>query len=753
LPPHLEALFDFIEHVCARVERGGVPYFQKEWLKDDATDMAALLAKYDEHDPKYSLMRAVGENLPSVIRGETTMLEHMTKDDKLGNFYKKASSHQISNNFTANIAGQIAHRYPHMDICEVGAGTGGATGGILANLGTAFASYTYTDISSGFFANAQERFAAYGSRMIYKTLDISQDPTTQGFAEASYDVVFAANVLHATPRLEETLRNVRRLLKPGGYLVLMEIIETGLFRNGLIFGGLPGWWIGRDEGRRYAPTIELHKWHSVLLNTGFSGVETVTPMDDPVAREIGVFASRAVDDDITLLRDPLLSSQSPSSERNSTLVILGGGTATTKHVVDDLVNTLEKRYKQVICASSWEELCDIEVPEGSSLLTLTDRDGTAFWKNITARVFEKFKKLMLESKNVIWTTWGFDRENPDGAMTVGFFRSLAFDLPGSQLQIIDLEKPDDVESKFLAESMLRLEVTEGWRRKGIFDTKLWTTEPEIRVRKGRVLIPRVVPQRQQNDRFNSTRRDIQKDVDMRKSVVELTSTDDGKYALREDESRAVPSIPGHRRVRVTLSMLSSLATSAGRFYFGLGEDIDTGERVVSASLKNASAISVPNRWSVLVDVGKGIDAQYLSFFAGHVMSQRLASLVPPSGRLLVYEPDPGLASRVARRLSSQGSQPPLFTTSSTELLTKKRRNWFHLHPRITDRHLKASLPSHTDVYLDFSSWPTAAASEQQGTLGARIAQMTPQLCVKYDLSALITPGSVCITRMTQCIRF
>ena len=58
-----------------------------------------------------------------------------------------------------------------------------------------------------------------------RSLDIERDPTVQGFDNRHFDVVIAANVLHATRDLRETFRHVRRLLAPQGLLVLLEILE------------------------------------------------------------------------------------------------------------------------------------------------------------------------------------------------------------------------------------------------------------------------------------------------------------------------------------------------------------------------------------------------------------------------------------------------------------------------------------------------------------------------------------------------
>ena len=61
----------------------------------------------------------------------------------------------------------------------------------------------------------------------------------QDFEPGSYDLVIAANVLHATASLSNTLENVRTLLKPGGKLMILELTES-LLCSLMVFGTLPG---------------------------------------------------------------------------------------------------------------------------------------------------------------------------------------------------------------------------------------------------------------------------------------------------------------------------------------------------------------------------------------------------------------------------------------------------------------------------------------------------------------------------------
>ena len=60
----------------------------------------------------------------------------------------------------------LGHCKPTMRILEIGAGTGGTTTNLLQGLQSEFgerlySTYSYTDISSGFFVAAKERFKKF----------------------------------------------------------------------------------------------------------------------------------------------------------------------------------------------------------------------------------------------------------------------------------------------------------------------------------------------------------------------------------------------------------------------------------------------------------------------------------------------------------------------------------------------------------------------------------------------------------------
>jgi len=91
-------------------------------------------------------------------------------------------------------------------------------------------------VAVGFPRPGRPPFGSYGPWLTFQQLDIERDPAGQGFAAGTFDLVIAANVLHATRDLAETLRHVAWLVAPTGRLVVSEttafsIFATLTFRN------------------------------------------------------------------------------------------------------------------------------------------------------------------------------------------------------------------------------------------------------------------------------------------------------------------------------------------------------------------------------------------------------------------------------------------------------------------------------------------------------------------------------------------
>lgn len=188
----------FASQTISRVNQGEHPLWSSEWDNDSSQDINAAYEPY-LHIADVKLLKAIGDNIVDIVTGQTQAIEVGMQDGMLTKMYEQGLGFQEHTRYLARVVRQIVHRYPHMDILEIGAGTGGATKKIFQEIEkNRFSSYTYTDISPGFFETAQEVFAPHVHKMIFKVLDISKGTGTQDFNEHSYDLIIAAAVLHAS---------------------------------------------------------------------------------------------------------------------------------------------------------------------------------------------------------------------------------------------------------------------------------------------------------------------------------------------------------------------------------------------------------------------------------------------------------------------------------------------------------------------------------------------------------------------------
>jgi acyl transferase domain-containing protein/NADPH:quinone reductase-like Zn-dependent oxidoreductase/SAM-dependent methyltransferase len=243
------------------------------------------------------MLAQIGSNLESILSGKVEPLSLMLENDLLSRIYKEYQPIQQCHERMAEYIKLLSFKDSFLSILEIGAGTGSATLPILEALsheqGLLLQNYDFTDISPAFFEKVKPKLESYGDCIKYKTLDIEIDPVKQGFEPGSYDLIVASNVLHATSRIDNTLSNVRKLLKPGGRLILVEITRLMAHTN-VIFGVLPGWWAGVPDGREDSPLLRVDQWTTALLKNGFSGVDLAVDDYKGDAQSATFMVSRAM---------------------------------------------------------------------------------------------------------------------------------------------------------------------------------------------------------------------------------------------------------------------------------------------------------------------------------------------------------------------------------------------------------------------------------------------------------------------------
>jgi NADPH:quinone reductase-like Zn-dependent oxidoreductase/NAD(P)-dependent dehydrogenase (short-subunit alcohol dehydrogenase family)/SAM-dependent methyltransferase len=356
-----------------------------------AEEDACLLAG-KEAGVEGEMLSRIGEHLPSIFMGALDPLALMLEDDLLYRFYSQGL---LVTNYQQMIdyLELLTFKNRHMTIIEVGAGTGCTTLPLIQSLnrsdGLLFSRYDYTDISAEFFEGAKTLLQQWAGSINFKTLDISRDPVEQGFVAGSYDLVIASNVLHATSSMDVTIANVRKLLKPGGRLALIELNRLTAAIN-IIFGTLPGWWAPED-GRVDSPLLSIGQWDSILSRNGFNGVEFSTPDHKGPTQRSSFIASKAI-------------GQSQDSVENIGTIELLCESSVLQGFAWKLSQHFESRGLRT-SAASWPSH---HIPSSSIYVVLDDVDQPLLVDPSPER-YEQIRKLLITAKSVLWIS---AREGP-----------------------------------------------------------------------------------------------------------------------------------------------------------------------------------------------------------------------------------------------------------------------------------------------------------------------------------------------------
>jgi len=424
LVSHLKKYMDWMRHHCEGHDAQAI-MAGPEWRRftNETLYREALLNNLEKSGPEGKLYVTIGRSLVGIIGGEIDAPELLFKEQILQDFYSSSS-------FVANyqkisaFVDLCAHKNPNLSILEIGAGTGGATGPILDILGPKdpaddhgsprFEQYTYTDISPQFFQDAKERFHRHHNRLVFKTLDIEKDPLQQGFEAGVYDVVIASCVLHATSSLDSTLGNTRRLLKPGGKLILFEPCNLNCARTSFVFGLLPGWWLGTESYRRWGALLSDEMWHETLLRNEFSGAEICLRDYDQTRHTFSVITSTA--------SDP----RSAFPTRPKVIIIIGSNSS-LQHKVAQYI---QSQLQSVTPSSSCEVILVHEIAlrdfERAFCIFLPELEDP-FLYGIENENFANLKHVCKASSVILWVTkdGGQATQRPELGLVTGYGRCMS----------------------------------------------------------------------------------------------------------------------------------------------------------------------------------------------------------------------------------------------------------------------------------------------------------------------------------------
>ncbi|KAJ5976965.1 nonribosomal peptide synthetase 14 [Penicillium viridicatum] len=663
------------------------------------SEMASTLEEVGEQID-LTLVRTIGESLlnsptdglgPIVPQGNPTSIGTL-----ISHWHNEGLGFSQLESYFVSAAKQISHQHASLRILQVGPSSSSLVRSICNELGRGLERYTVVDDSLEKIEEMRTALSADHLR-----LDFTQANVEDGIDEVDnlnsagpFDLV----ILHkAFTKQVAALKTIRQLLRPGGFLLMMAATGVQLRFPFMLLSTPPSLdENGLMQTKFTNPTPE--EIHNLLRQIGYSGVDSIALDNVTDKHTFSVVVSQAVDDQMSFLRTPL-TSPSPTP-LNGKLLVVGGLSPDISNLSRDIQTKLLGIWQgEIINVRTLAELTD-EANDAEAVLSLTDLDRPVL-EDIRAPTLKGLQTLFSTAKTVLWITEGARADNPYQNATIGIGRSFQSENPQKLLQFLDLDTIHDVD-QVVAESFLRLI---GIRNNSTAanETRLSTIEPEIRLTKGKILIPRLLPDRERNDRLNALRRKVETQtvIDSQPVCLSQPMHVDGSVAYTAEavgcDENSTGDTPDSITIHVKLCSLDPVIPNIenGVLFCCVGRTTE-GARVLGLSTSNASVVKVPRALAIEIDENTPRDDfTFMTQLIAEIKALVIINSTPLGSNTLVY----GAAPRTAASLQRSGRSDISLVTFNSGSTVPIPQSHIFIERHASRREVQSKLPAKTRTLI------------------------------------------------------
>ncbi|PIG79668.1 polyketide synthase-nonribosomal peptide synthetase hybrid [Aspergillus arachidicola] len=664
--PHHQLLYREISRIAA-VGRGSEYYItDPDCAKMSEESILAMIQKFAGTADLQSL-HSLGKALPAILRDEVDLLNRPNEPDTLEGFTQGTGMFSQLSKDICCIVRRIVHKHPHMDVLELNNGNSAITQQILEALDDKYTSYGLGSTDPVLLNQTVARLSAQHRNVYSKVIDLTTDNAGE-HASDKYDMIIAANPLHATDTSANLFEVCRAMLKPGGYLVFVRL--TGRMPVSLLCtcGWLPQWWQGYDHDAQTWSDMSTVRYDSQLRSKGFSGIDHIFHGSmNSNGDGLSVMVTQAVNDTVMMLREPMNSTGlAPLTE---TVVLVGGKTLSVARVLQSIQRTLAASGTATAVVEDIDRLELNGLTKQHSIISLVELDKPFFSRGVFHERLLAFKELVGRCKHVLWLTTG-----DMTSISVAIGRAIRSERGADvSLQFLDLSTMENISPSAVVEVFLRLTwsfvpvLTDG--------QVLWTNEPELQWDGCTLRIPRLVPDHKRNKRYSSRHRQGRLKAGLPQTSVPLS-----------------PNVSANS-VAVQVQYSCLVCTDV---YLWVGARVDGKGNIVGISDHVSSIIQArPDRVHNLSDK-HDLSPDGLRATASFTLACLLMKSL--SGPILLYEPGELLVAAVEQ--VREPEQTIHFVTSN---YNNCKKGWIAVHPHASRRMVERMLPRKVSAFVDFSS--------------------------------------------------
>ncbi|MGH1540695.1 MAG: amino acid adenylation domain-containing protein [Arenicella sp.] len=368
IQPAYERFFQFFIRTLAadqvlKIEADSLTFAKLETTSPSEILERDLLTEYPDIASQLKMLRQCAEGFGTALSGAVegvSVLYPEGKSDDVRESSAEAEDADATRLYIRLLIDAIEHVIDRADgrlvrILEVGAGNGFATEMLAPRLCGKNVEYVVTDLGRSFVL-AHERRAVEQRFDFISTapFDISQPASEQGFDAHEFDVIFGLNVVHVSPNIETTLRNLQDLMVPGGVLGMVETVRSHRWTE-MVWGLADGWWSFEDTHlREHSPIMAIEAWEQVCSSAGFEWscsfpaagpsrklAESALILAQAPLSELAAFDAKHTDT-AAGIRDKIKAVQ--RIEENGSTVMIACADASSAEQMENVVTQAEKKY-------------------------------------------------------------------------------------------------------------------------------------------------------------------------------------------------------------------------------------------------------------------------------------------------------------------------------------------------------------------------------------------------------------------------
>ncbi|MGD1147459.1 MAG: class I SAM-dependent methyltransferase [Thermoanaerobaculaceae bacterium] len=259
--------------------KGGVPPVSSGQLRAEA-EHAVPAAR-----PAYEVFTLSAGSLPGVLKGELRGEDALFGPSAMGlwfDYFSNSNPHYAPNNLVTALAIERSVG-AGARVFEVGGGSGSAALAVFDAMAEAHktpSNYLFTELQPAFLrrgVRAIQQVLPNGCDLRTLRYDIDGDPAAQGVEAGQFDAILGVNTLHLAREVVATLGRLRTLLRPGGVLVVGELLRptpTAAVHLELPFTLLTTYsQAPLEEGIRVRPGfMSARGWRRALEAAGFTEI-------------------------------------------------------------------------------------------------------------------------------------------------------------------------------------------------------------------------------------------------------------------------------------------------------------------------------------------------------------------------------------------------------------------------------------------------------------------------------------------------